>query len=188
MHTRCKAWRIGVLVVLFAVTGGLGSAESPDAGRSTAQVTPLGVADDQTYHYAVKYVCGGYETAGVIQGGIYDTNINILNYTTDRVLIYMRPAVGYLDSVPTPGMSRLGHEYVPARRTLIIDCATIKRLEARGVTPTEGLVHISTDTKLPVVAVYVGQGHDSSSGDPIEAGEATIHVEQYEPFLELVSS
>ena len=187
MRNRSGSWRIGVFVVLFALAGGLVSAEAPGAERSLPDVQVLGVADSQVYHYMVKYVCGKFPPTGALDGaGMYDTNINVHNYTPKGVKIYYRPAVGYLEGTPEfPPVGSLGTEVIPARRTLVIDCTEILQHEGTIYQFTEGMMHISMSTKLPIVGVYVEHEYDFSTGDLIPSAGGSIDVEQYQPFLEI---
>ena len=186
MHTWRSMWRIGALVVLFALAGGLVSAEAPDAGRSRAQVNPLGGADNQIYHYMVKYICGKFPPTGALDGaGMYDTNINVFNYTQKAVRIYYRPAAGYLEGAPEfPPIGNLGIEVIPVRRTLVLDCGEILSHEGTGYSFSEGMVHISMNIKLPIVGVYVEHEYDLSTGDLIPSAGGSIEVEQYQTFME----
>ena len=187
MQTRSNAWRIGVLVVLFALAGGLVSADPPDAGRSLSKMQPMGVADNQVYHYMVKYICGKFPPAGALDGGgMYDTNINVFNFTQKGVRIYYRPAAGYLEAAPSfPPIGSLGTTVVPARRTLVMDCEEILSHEGTGYSFSEGMIHISMNTKLPIVGVYVEHEYDLSTGDPMPSAGGSIEVEQYQPFMEI---
>lgn len=184
MRNRSIVLRVGVLAVLFSLAGILVGADPPDAGRSLAGVEPLGVADTQAYQYMVKYMCGPQGGGGLVAQGEYSTSINIHNYTTRPVRIFKRPAIGQVEYLPANPIGGLGSKFILARRTLIINCYDIIQLEGQGFISTEGMMHISMDVKLPVVAVYTVGGWDHPAGVRVPAGGASIHVKEYEPFIE----
>ena len=189
MRSRSIILPAGALFMLFALAGSLVSAEAPGSGVSPAKITPHGVADDQPYQYMVKYQCGwfGHNTATMfwVVPGWYETVVNVYNYTTAPVRIRKRPAISVHERfIVTPPVGELFTYRIHARRSLYIDCDDIYWMaDVVPPAPLIGTLHISSEQKLPVSAMYTGVALDRDSSDYPDSGPS-VHVEQYEPFVE----
>ena len=197
MGTRNMALRSVVLVVLFALAGSLVSAQppagDPNDQRETAQlgegVVPLGVLDEQPYHYMVKFVCGDALVQEILPPlmGYYFTAINIGNYTGHSVRIYYRPLghYGNYSAAGIPPVYGVTGLWIKPRRDFQIDCVDIwfgTQTDAYGL--AKGILHISMAEKLPVVAVYtVATGKDMVDAT-WDQKPRSIDVEYIQPFSE----
>ena len=102
-------------------------------------------------------------------------------FTASKVRIYKRPAPGYLsDYLPSPAGDVRSDTIVP-RRTMVIHCSEILQLEGGSAYASEGMIHISMNQRLPVVAVYVSQAWDPSTLEPITSGGTQVHMQEYQP-------
>ena len=189
MLSRRTTMRIVVLAVLFALASSLVSAEPPDAGKSLAEMKPLGPADRLPYQYMVKYQCGwlAHIDPTVLWNapGGYQTEITVHNFTTTNLRIYKRPTVsGHERSVVAPPILGVFTYVIKARRSLYIDCDDIYWMTGVGSpVPITGMLQLSLGEKLPVVATYTSAALDVDVNSYPDSGPS-VHVEQYEPFVQ----
>ena len=197
MHTRNMVFGFGVLVALVALSGSLVSAEPPDRDLPPQQgdaqlaesVEILGVADEQPYQYMVKYVCGswGIYPYHMAAYGVYQTSINVHNYTDQGVRIYKRPSHVYTetDNPPHGNVVVYGAKVhvIRARKALAINCEDILSLLGFPSNfAAEGFVQLSLAAKLPVAAVYTSVAVDQEPDGVPDSGPS-IDVEYIEPFV-----
>ena len=194
MHTNSTAVRIGAVLVVLVLATSLISAEPPDQGqlgRESMDNTPEGVsplAEVEGYHYLVKFVCGFQPISDPskepVKPGNYATAINIHNYTDHAVTIWKRPALHYteLDS-EIPPIYPVRKFSIRPYRVLEIDCPVLWKLtDTKPGVFMKGMVDITIEEELSVVAVYTAAGAKDAASPVLESG-VSIDVEYVRPLV-----
>ena len=199
MRTRSMVFRLGMLLLVFALAGSLVAAEAPDrtAGRTVAGnevtdgVRPSALAGPQyeDYQWMVKFVCGFVPTSGdgmePVLPGRYATAINVAGSAWTATMSYRRVWLHYAPGSPKPANLPYKKAWVHFNSVMEIDCQDIRSmLRLDPGTFLKGIVHIGASRELPVIAVYTSQtnvvGSDSA---PTAGAGVSVDVEYVEPFF-----
>lgn len=184
-----------VVLAAVALAAGMASAapphQDPDRPEDAAGLQPEGVLPEAVQEYAfryyVKFVCGllppDAPEKEPVKPGNYATAINIYNPFTRGVRITKRPALHYREDEDPPPRFKRKVVAIKIQRVLEIDCFDIWTLtETTPGTFVKGMMDISAETELPVVAVYTAQTNLSDPGAPPDSGAGiSIDVEYIQP-------